>query len=137
LEPHTSDSPPMLQFTGQAQVTDNPTKSTATFFTYRAQLTFFLSSAREVNVADFFLNWFKQSKLSPLNFSLLPFHSETGDQSLFPEDIIFSKTTMVATESFSMAILQEWCISKQQPPGLLSKNLKVHILPGYGRTECI
>jgi hypothetical protein len=64
-----------------SHITNNPSKSMLTFFTYRAQLTFGLSKAcKEINVAALFLQWFEKSAVSLANFSLLPYEGEGGHQ---------------------------------------------------------
>jgi hypothetical protein len=73
------------------RITRLSSKSTMTFFTYRVQLTFGLSSVcREVNVTTLFLQWFEQSRSLLANFSLLPFEDERGLQitssTQIPED---------------------------------------------------
>jgi hypothetical protein len=61
--------------------TKDPSKSTLTFFTYRAQLTFGLStSCREVNAAALFTDWLEKSVALLANFSLLPYEGEGGHQ---------------------------------------------------------
>jgi hypothetical protein len=64
-----------------SKVTTDPSKSTLKFFTYRAQLTFGLSSScKEVNVAALFLQWLEKSVAFLANFSLLPYDGEGGHQ---------------------------------------------------------
>jgi hypothetical protein len=59
----------------------DPSKSTLKFFTYRAQLTFGLSSScKEVNVSALFLQWLEKSIALLANFSLLPYEGEGGHQ---------------------------------------------------------
>jgi hypothetical protein len=55
--------------------------SPVTYYTYRAQLTFGLKTTKDVNVAQHFIEWIKNScELLP-NFSLLPFEEgEKGQQ---------------------------------------------------------
>jgi hypothetical protein len=65
-----------------------------TFFTYRAQLTFGLSSVcKEVNATALFLQWFEKGKALLVNFSLLPFEDDRGLQitssTQIPEDAAF------------------------------------------------
>jgi hypothetical protein len=69
-----------------------------TMFTYRAQLTFGISKSKEVNVADFFLNWFQESLTTLPNFTLLPFYKESDGQpaptpsEILPNNIKFFET---------------------------------------------
>jgi hypothetical protein len=73
-------------------------KHSVTMFTCRAQLTFGISKSKEVNVADFFLNWFQESLTALPNFTLLPFHTESDGQpaptpsEILPNDIKFFET---------------------------------------------
>ncbi len=68
-------------------------------FTYRAQITFGLSSPKEVNIANFFLGWLSQSKKDLPKFSLLPHNSDfrTAAEVILdevaPNDIAFFRTS--------------------------------------------
>lgn len=50
------------------------------FLTYRAQLTFGLSSCREVNLANLFYEWFEAMHNHLKGFSLLPYTLDNGQQ---------------------------------------------------------
>jgi hypothetical protein len=75
LQANSSDPAPIVA----ASQTPALSHSSRMLFTYRAQLTFGLSTATEVNVADFFLNWVQQSKTDLPDFVLHPFDTETNN----------------------------------------------------------
>ncbi len=70
------------------KVTTAPSKSILNFHTYRAQLTFGLSSGcKEVNVAALFLQWLEKSTALLANFSLLPYDGEGGQQIISTDQV--------------------------------------------------
>jgi hypothetical protein len=107
--PSTPQKIPFVPTIVAASHTPALSHSSRTLFTYHAQLTFGLSVATEVNVADFFLSWVQQSKIDLPDFVLLPFSNEMNNtpapaNDIKHDDITFFRLTIQIIVSFIMEI---------------------------------
>jgi len=90
---HSPSSPPPVPKSLEQPNNIQDSNTTKTVFTYQAQLTFGIAKSSEVNVADFFLNWYEKSIADLPEFTLLPFDSDVNQVAPAPKKIMHDNVT--------------------------------------------